>query len=74
MKVPEQYQSHCCGAFIADFEQILYNGFHAYLTCFRHSCFHCFEQVNAIWEGYQKLKKTDGLMSFSNFQLGKVLV
>ena len=44
-------------AFIAGFRQILCIGFHAYLTYFRNSCFHCFEQVNAICEGYQNWKK-----------------
>ena len=57
MKAPEQNQSFRSCAFIVDFEQILSIGFHAYLTYFANSFFHCFEQVTAIWEGYQKLKK-----------------
>ena len=36
-------------AFIFDFEKILFIGFHAYLTYFANSCFHCFEKVNTIW-------------------------
>ena len=55
MKTPEQHQS-CYSAFIAGFQQIRYIGFHVYLTHFRNSCFHCFEQVIATWEGYLKLK------------------
>ena len=74
MTTPEQHLSCCSSAFIVGFEQILYIGFHAYLIYFRNSCLHCFEQVNAVWEGYQKLKKIDHLMLFSNFQLGKTLL
>ena len=69
IKTPEQYHSCCSCALRVDFEQILYIGFHAYLAYF-----HCFEQVNAIWEGFQKLKNIDDLIHFSNVQLGKVLV
>ena len=56
MKTLEQHQSCYC-VFIVGFQQIWYIGFHAYLTYFRNSCLHCFDQVIAIWEGYQKLKK-----------------
>ena len=57
MKTPEQHQtSRSCG-FIVGFKQIMYIGFHAHLTYFRNSCFHCFEQVNAICQRHQKLKK-----------------
>ena len=55
IKTAEQHQLHRSCAFIVD--QILYIGFHAYLTFFTNSYFHCFEQVKAIWEGFQKLKK-----------------
>ena len=55
IKTAEQHQLHRSCAFIVD--QILYVGFHAYLTFFTNSYFHCFEQVKAIWEGFQKLKK-----------------
>ena len=63
MKTPEQYQSPCYCAFIVGFQQILYIHIHvyAYLTYFRNSCFHFFEQGNATWEWYQKLKKIDPL-------------
>ena len=54
IKTPEQHHSRCPCAFIAD--QILYTGFHACLTYFTNSSFHCFEQVNGIWEGFQKWK------------------
>ena len=73
MKTPEQHQSRRSCAFIVGLEQIFYVGFHSYLTHFRNSFFDCFEQVNAIWEGYQKFKKIDDLIHFSNVQLGKVL-
>ena len=54
--------------------QILYIGFHEYLPYFTNSCFHTFEQVTAIWKSYQKLKKIDDLIHFSNVLLGKVLI
>ena len=57
MKTPKQHQSPRSCAFIVGFQQILYNGIHTYLKYFRKSCFHCFKQVNAIREWYQKLKK-----------------
>ena len=69
---PEQHHSRRPCALIVD--QTLYIGFHAYLTNFQNSCFHYFEQVNAIWEGFQKLKKIDDLMHISNDQLGIALV
>ena len=55
MKTPEQHQSPRSCAFIVGFQQTLV--LHAYLTYFRNSGFTCFEQVNNIWEWYQKLKK-----------------
>ena len=73
MKTAEQQQSRS-SAFIVDFEQILYLDFHGYLTYSRNSCFPCFEEVNTIWDGYQKLKKIDGLIHISNFQLENGLV
>ena len=61
-------------AFIVDFKQIFFIGFHAYLTYFTNSCFHCFEQVNTIWKRFQKLKKINDIMHFSNVPVGKVLL
>ena len=74
IKTPEQHHSHRSCAFTVDFEQILYIGFHAYWTYFTNVCFHCFEQVNTIQKGSQKLKKIAELMHFSNVQLENVLV
>ena len=53
MKTPGQHQSRCSSAFIVGFEQILCIGFHAYLTYFRISYLHYFQQVNATWEGHK---------------------
>ena len=74
IKAPEQHHSRRSCAFIGAFEQIFYIDFHAYLTYFTKSCFHCFEQVNSIWEWFQKLKKIDDIIHFSNVRVGKVLV
>ena len=54
IKTPEQHHSRHSCAFIV--YQILYIGFHAYLTYFTNSCFHYFEQVNTLWGWFQKLK------------------
>ena len=51
-KIPEQHVLCCPCAFYVDFEQIYFTGFHAYLTYLTNSCFHCFEQVNTIWERF----------------------
>ena len=60
------HQSPCSCAFIVGFQQILYIGLHEYLTHFRNPRFHCFKQINAIWEWYQKLEKIDPWFLFEN--------
>ena len=55
IKSPEQHHSRRPCAYIVD--QILYIRFDAHLTYFTNSCFHCFEEVNAIWEGFQNFIK-----------------
>ena len=59
MEMPELHQPPCSGSFFVGFQQILYIGFHAYLTYFKSSCFHYFKQINAMWELYQKLEKRE---------------
>ena len=44
----------------------LYIGLYAHLTYFRNSCFHCFKQINAMWEWYQKLEKIDAWFLFEH--------
>ena len=54
IKTPEQHHPrHSCALIV---HQILYIGFHAYLTYSTNSCFHCFEQVSNFWGWFQKLK------------------
>ena len=71
MKTPGQHRSRCSSAFIVGFEQILNIGFHAYLTYFRSSYLHYFQQVNATWEGYQKLKKNRWFNTLLKFSVRK---
>ena len=40
---PPRNHEHQSNRFCAFIERILYIGFHAYLTYFTNSCFHCFE-------------------------------
>ena len=61
------HQSPCSCAFIVGFQQILYIGFHAYLTYFRNQCFHCFKQNKRYLRMVSKIGKNRCMVSVWKF-------